>query len=92
MDDVFSGRKKHQGLTGLTGLEFSDEEGKVEARAIDGGADIDELIVTVGGRVVFHLERMADDAIWMRASAGGHTIDVNLVSDEGIKARVDADL
>ena len=75
-------------------MKFDNETSSVEVRFEDDGKDVDELIVTAGGKVVFHMERMDRDHFWMRGEGGGHTIDVHLMSTwfGRIQGRAEADL
>ena len=58
-----------------------DEQDGIELRYQ--GDDLDEVILYVGGRCVFHAERMDDTFFWMGLYAANHTVHVNAGSNSG---------
>lgn len=56
-----------------------DTTNGIELRYYDDGS-LDEAVVYVDGKCVFHLEQMHDMCFWMGLYAGGHTAHVNIIS------------
>lgn len=66
-----------------------EQRGGIEVRLYDDGT-VDELVVRVGGRCVFHLEQMSDGCFWMAAyGEDGTVVHVNLFAE---MARYENDL
>ncbi len=64
----------------------TERRGNVEVR-LDESGNFDELVVYDNdGRIVVHLERMADGFIWLRAYGDAGDCVVHLESESPIKA------